>query len=132
MSEWKQLNKSVWQRVYADGTVGISRAFGTNFTGDVINGNGYLNSFPLGVGRNCRESESAVMEALDAIFGPQPELVERDDDWTFMRHGKKAATVDCSQSGEWYYRPLNGNFPEGLLATREIAEARAKAHVLTP
>lgn len=100
---WTQLNPNVWQRVYADETVGIvspDDRGSENFTCEAYGPDGYFDCTPLGTFRDGTLDE--MKAALDKRFDPQPEVVRRTDTSIYFEHkGKSAFARQFKQSG-WY------------------------------
>lgn len=135
---WTQLNPNVWQRVYADGTVGIVRRWVTTlWTFEVFPVDGTLTDMIDGV-----EYEGTLDEmksALDKRFDPQPEMILGGEkigcDWTFYQHGTRAAMVHRMDEKNWEcVTGLNMLKEDGTISTtswsRAIVEAEAIKHVL--
>ena len=122
MSEWTKVGPT-WQRLYANGVLGIvhfTSALGRH-QGCEAYPSGELQWPVSGSGADCQK-------ALDKANDPQPDLVERGDDFTFMRHGKQSAYAKLNGNGNWtWYMPKAGSESR---KTREEAESEIRKHVL--
>lgn len=102
MSEWKQVGPT-WQRLYANGVLGIVRPYhgSGRFTADRYTAEGNFEPFPIHPSKVSFEDIAEAFKHMDAKHDPTPELVERGDDWTLMKNGKRGAMAAFAFAYWW-------------------------------
>lgn len=133
-NEWKQLNKSTFQRIYPSGVIGIVRGEG-HFVANEIFQNGNWSISPDGMALPRSFSAKVLMDALDKKHDSQPDTMLGGEgyDWTIYVHGKRAAMVRMSSCPDAWRWNACDNVGSGNCSTYDLraeAEAAARRYVL--